>query len=232
MANKAPSDATADATADIKVDELQRELSKVTEYWDKRAEAMNADCAKVDASLRAQRMRFEAFVLNHDLNGKSILDLGCGVGDFSEHLRLRGIACDYLGVDISQKMIERCREKFPDRKFECLDILTQDLPGQFDFSVAFGIHNNVRLENGPAMMEKITRRQFEFSRVAAHVSILTSRYPGFAPHMQAWRAEDVLGMALDVTPYVVLRHDYLPNDFSVTLYREPMIDTRKDLLLD
>ncbi len=42
----------------------------------------------------------------------------------------------------------------------------------------------------------------------------------------------VLALALEVTPWVVLRHDYLPNDLSVTLYREPLIDTRNDLMLD
>ena len=30
--------------------------------------------------------------------------------------------------------------------------------------------------------------------------------------------------------YVILRHNYLPNSFSITLYREPLIDTRRDLL--
>ena len=44
--------------------------------------------------------------------------------------------------------------------------------------------------------------------------------------------EQVLALALEVTPWVVLRHDYLPSDLSVTLYREPLIDTRCDLLLD
>lgn len=69
-------------------------------------------------------------------------------------------------------------------------------------------------------------------RVAAHVSLLTDRYTGFASHIQPWRVEEILTLALDITPFVALRHDYLPNDFSVTLYRQPLIDTRTDLLLE
>jgi cyclopropane fatty-acyl-phospholipid synthase-like methyltransferase len=212
--------------------ELKNELETVARYWDDRAESMDSDCAKVDASLRAQRMRFEAFCQYNDVEGKSVLDLGCGVGDFSAHLEARGIACEYLGLDISRKMIDRCRERFPNRAFESGDILFREFDRPFDFVVSFGIHNNVRLEKGAVLLEKTTRRQFELSTIAAHVSILTDRYREFAPHMQAWRAEDVLGMALNISPNVILRHDYLPNDFCITLYREPLIDRRRDLLAD
>jgi cyclopropane fatty-acyl-phospholipid synthase-like methyltransferase len=211
---------------------MKTDLEKLSEYWDSRAESHDSDCAKVDATRRAQRMRFEAFLLYHDLNGKRVMDLGCGVGDFFEHLQARGIDCHYQGVDISQKMIDRCRERFPGGAFECGNVLVSDFGAPFDFVVAFGIHNNVRLADGRDFLERVTRRQFELARVAAHVSILTDRYLGFAPHMQSWRAEEVLAIALDITPYVVLRHDYLPNDFSVTLYRSPLIDTRRDLVLD
>jgi SAM-dependent methyltransferase len=176
-------------------------------------------------------MRFEVFVLNHDLRGKSVLDVGCGVADFWYHLQARGIVCEFVGVDISMEMIRRCRLRFPALRFECVNIVEWDPARSFDYSVAFGIHN-IKVEDGRELLERATRRQFELSRVAAHICLLTDRCQGFAKHIQPWRAEAILELALDITPYVLLRHDYLPNDFSVTLYREPLIDTRRDLILE
>jgi ubiquinone/menaquinone biosynthesis C-methylase UbiE len=198
--------------------------------WDDRVRTAASDGERVDSSRRTQRMRFEAFILNRDLHGRSVLDLGCGVGDFWEHLQRRGIACDYTGLDISPEMIKRCRDRFPGITFETGNVLDWQKPQQFDFVVSFGIHN-VKIDGGLEILRRVTERQFELSRVAAHVSLLTDRFTGFGPHAQAWRAADVFAMALEITPYVVARHDYLPHDFSVTLYREPLIDTRRDLLL-
>jgi SAM-dependent methyltransferase len=200
-------------------------------YWEHRARTAATDCECVDWSRRAQRMRFEVFILNHDLRGKSVLDVGCGVADFRDHLQARGIACDYVGVDISTEMVRRSRLRFPELRFEIVNILEWEPRRSFDYSVAFGVQN-IRVDGGREMLERVTRRQFEFTRVAAYICLLTNRYLGFAAHIQSWPAEEVLKLALETTPYVVLRHDYLPNDFSVAMYREPLIDTARGLFLE
>jgi SAM-dependent methyltransferase len=205
-------------------------LHPVIDYWNTKAAAEANDCARIESGQRAQRMRFENFVIHHDLVGGRILDVGCGVGDFYDHLKRRGVACGYHGVDIADQMVTRCRERFPEALFEVADVTRWEPAEPCDYVVSFAIHN-VRMEGGRALLESVTRRQFELCRKAAHVSLLTDRYPGFDAHIQPWRAEEILTLALSITPYVVLRHDYLPNDFSVTLYREPLIDTRGDLFL-
>jgi SAM-dependent methyltransferase len=213
-------------------DDLSKSTQRVRDFWNEHARAAADDAERVDSSRRAQRMRFETFLLDHDVRGKSVLDVGCGLGDLLHHVRRRGLDCDYVGVDLSSEMIARCRARFPGVRFESVDILQTDLGRRFDYVVSFGIHSNVRLEDGAALLAAVTRRQFELCDVAAYVSLLTDRYAkGFAPDRQAWRAEDVLTMSLAITPYVALRHHYLPNDFSVALYRELLIDARKDLLL-
>jgi SAM-dependent methyltransferase len=210
--------------------ELKSSVAQVTAHWNAKATEATNDCARVDAGLRAQRMRFEAFVLHHDLRGKSILDVGCGVGDFWAHLRGRGIECDYLGVDLAEAMIARSRERFPEAKFETRDILAWDTDLRWDYVVSFAIHN-VKFPGVRELLEKVTARQFELCRAGAHVDLLTDRYSSFDPQIQPWRAEEVLALSLAITPYVVLRHDFLPHDFCVTLYRQPLIDTHPDLRL-
>jgi len=206
-------------------------LAAVRQYWDKKAVIGTTDCERVESGQRAQKMRFELFLLQNDPRGKSILDVGCGTGDFFAHLRKRKIDCRYTGFDISQEMIRRCRQRFKSGAFKLCDILELPKRHAFDYTVAFAIHN-IKCQGAKKVLARTMRHQFELCRIGAHISILTDRYKQFASHIQAWRAEEVLTMALRITPYVVLRHDYLPNDFSVTLYREPLIDTCKTLTLE
>ena len=200
-------------------------------FWNDRARSAATDAERVDSKRRAQRMRFEAFVRCHDLAGASVLDIGCGVGDFYGHLTDLRVSCDYTGVDLSTEMVARAREKYPGARFAAADVLGWAEEERFDVTVAFAIHN-VKFPGSRQMLEQLTRKQFVLCRRAAHLSLLTDRYPGFAPHIQPWRAEEILTLALSVSPWVMLRHDYLPNDFSVTMYRKPYIETQPGLLLE
>jgi SAM-dependent methyltransferase len=211
--------------------EIKESISRLSSHWSTMALEGATDCARVDASLRAQRMRFETFILNHDLQGKSILDVGCGVGDFWAHLQARGIDCDYLGVDIAPEMIRRSRERFPRARFEERNILEWEPGRSFDFAVSFGIHS-FKVANKLELLTAMTRRKFELCSIAAHTTILTDRYQKFGPEAQFFNPEQVLTVALTITPWVVLRHDYLPNDISYTLYRRPLIETKPGLMLD
>ena len=213
------------------MDDIARGLDESRRYWDGRARAPGTDLEKLAWSHeRTQRMRFEAFLLEHEVDGRSVLDLGCGLGDFYAHLRRRGLAVTYTGFDLSRQMVRLCRARYPEAAFEQGNILEYEPAHRFDFTVAFGIHN-IRVTAGREILELVTGRQFALARIAAHVSLLTDRASGFAPEIQAWRAEEVLAMALRITPHVVLRHDYLHNDFSVTLYQAPLEKRRDDLLL-
>jgi SAM-dependent methyltransferase len=207
-------------------DELRAGLQKLRAYWDGRARSRLPDLEKLEWShWRTQRLRFDAFLADHDLQGKSVLDLGCGLGHFYAHLRRRGIAVEYLGYDLSPAMIQQCRARFPDQRFESGDFLSYQPASRFDYSVAFGIHN-IRVPGARAILEQVTRHQFALSSVAAHVSLLSDRYTAFAPHLQAWPAGEVLALALTITPYVALHRDYLETDCSITLYRATITKSR------
>jgi SAM-dependent methyltransferase len=218
---------TSTARTDVAAD-----IDRTRSYWERQASDARNDAERVDWHPRPQRMRFAVFTEMNDVAGKSVLDVGCGLGDLWLYLQHRRMNCEYVGFDISSEMVRRCRERFQGVRFESGNILEWDAGHQFDYVVSIGIHNKPRVDHGLEVLDKITRRQFELCRVAAHLSLLTDRYDGFGRDIQSWTAERVLSMALTITPYVVLRHDYLPNDFSLTLYREPLIDTHRELVDD
>ena len=73
-----------------------------------------------------------------DVNGKQIVDAGCGNGHLSRFLSKQGASM--LGVDNSQQMIECCRAYNADADFEHLDITGDDIPYENRFDVA--VFNN------------------------------------------------------------------------------------------
>ena len=46
-----------------------------------------------------------------DVNGRCVLDLGCGAGQLARHLATRG-AAEVIGVDVSERMLELARARW------------------------------------------------------------------------------------------------------------------------
>ena len=55
----------------------------------------------------------------------SILDLPCGDYNYMKEVDL---ACDYIGADIAPDLIELNKSRYPDVRFECLDVTSDPLP--------------------------------------------------------------------------------------------------------
>lgn len=169
---------------------------------------------------RGQRLRFEILSQIGDLEGKSILDVGSGLGHFYEFLQRRLHSVRYLGCDISPRLVQRAREVHPDSKFEVLDILTEAIEGEYDFVLSSGIHN---LENGSneREMESILRGIWDACTLGAGVNML-SRWAGRQEKgRHFYNPVAVLRFARKLTPRVILRHDYLPHDFTLFMFRGP-----------
>jgi len=62
-------------------------------------------------------------------NGDIVLDLGCGNGRSLEILKEKKI--DYFGLDVSKKLIEIAKKKYPQNRFEVGDILKLPYPDNF-----------------------------------------------------------------------------------------------------
>ena len=67
------------------------------------------------SSVESQYLRFDYLCRDFDLNGKSILDVGCGKGDLVIYLKDKGINfSQYTGIDIAHKMISHCDDTIKD----------------------------------------------------------------------------------------------------------------------
>lgn len=81
-----------------------------------------------------------------DMNGKSLLDIGCGVGRVAAFVQGKGIGF-YCGVDISIEMIAACQHRFKGYEeliFQVGDASCLALPDEsFDIIVCYGLYEYI-----------------------------------------------------------------------------------------
>jgi len=173
------------------------------------------------ASAASQQARFEVLVQNVDLDGRSLLDVGCGLGDLWAFLRARRIDVEYTGVDLSGKMIRAARRRQGGGRFIQADVFAEDNPfGPRSFDVVFcsgvfnlNLGNNRRFLTGAigALMD-LAREHVVFNLLHVRAEVQPDRYAYFDP------ADVAAAIAKHGWDIRVL-DDYLPNDFTVIARR-------------
>jgi magnesium-protoporphyrin O-methyltransferase len=99
----------------------------------------DAPVSKIRATVRAGRDRMRTLLvdwLGADLNGKRLLDAGCGTGALANEAAIRG--ADVVAVDVSANLINVARERTPEGRsidYHAGDMLDPAL-GAFDHVVA------------------------------------------------------------------------------------------------
>jgi SAM-dependent methyltransferase len=165
----------------------------------------------------SQKQKFE--VLSHvaDLGGKSVLDVGCGFGDFSNFLAERFPSLTYRGVDISPQMVENARALNPAADIVQCNILHSAVEPA-DVVTANGIFYLLG-SGAEEVMQQLVARMFELCKEAVAFNSLS----GWAPEPEAGEfyadPARTLAFCRTLTPWVTLRHDYHPHDFTVYMYR-------------
>ena len=175
------------------------------------------------ASAESQNARFEVLVANVDLQGKSLLDVGCGLGDLWTFLKARKIIARYTGLDIIEKMLATAAAKHPDAKFICGDMFAHDaraLPEGSEFDVVFcsgtfnlNLGNNADfLPQAVASLMDVASEQVVFNLLNKSVPFEDETYACYDPSkVLEWLGETGWGIRMI--------DGYLPNDFTLICTR-------------
>ena len=170
----------------------------------------------------SQEKRFEALISLGDFQGRSVLDVGCGFGDFLAYLRDHGIEPRYTGLDICEPMIQRCHERFDGSaaKFHVGDVLEWKPEEAPDYVVASGIFG-LDSRDARARIRPTLRRMFDWARLGMACNFLSQRSLEPAENRVYVDPAEALEMGLALTPGVRVDHSYLPNDFTIYLDKTP-----------
>jgi SAM-dependent methyltransferase len=177
----------------------------------------------------SQEKRFEALLQLGDFHRRRLLDVGCGFGDFLDFLLERGIHPLYTGLDICEPMISRCRDCFAvsEGRFLVGDVLEHRTDEPYDFVVASGIFG-LDAEGARDRIRPTLERMFRWARVGMAANFLSRRSPAPAEARVYVDPGETLAMGLELTPAARLDHTYLPNDFTLHLYKTPAWEGEKE----
>ncbi|MDA8098464.1 MAG: class I SAM-dependent methyltransferase [Nitrospiraceae bacterium] len=153
-----------------------------------------------------------------ELRNASILDYGCGTGDFYRFLKRRGITVKYTGVDINPNFIELAKQKYPECTFRVMDISEDELEGYYDYIVICGVFN-LNVPGVDNDLRNALVKLFRHCNKGLALSALSSHTPIKDHELHYTSPEDLIQFSLEnLSPYLSLRHDRIPNDFTLYVY--------------
>ena len=149
----------------------------------------------------------------------SILEIGCGLGDFYRYLATLKKECSYAGYDIVPEYIAECRRVYPESTFEVRNIFVEGIEGRFDTVVMSQVLNNrYQKSDNMQVMKRALELAFQHTRTSISVDMLSTYVDFRNPDLFYYSPEDIFTMAKVITPRVLIRHDYRAFEFCVQLF--------------
>lgn len=156
----------------------------------------------------------------------SILDVGCGVGDFNTYLKkhYKPGGWTYAGLDISENVINEARRQHPTAWFSCADFLEAEFEKSSDWVIAAGTFNlklfDFELEQYPYLFSALSK-MFALSDkgvVAVILSDYTNHSRGRFEDLFYYDPSKILNHCLThITENVVIDHNSLEHQFIIKL---------------
>ncbi len=168
---------------------------------------------------QGQLRRYHTFLdIAPDLNNQKILDYGCGMGDFYKFLKRRGVDVKYTGVDINENFINVAKKKYPECNFMVMNVDEDSLEGYYDYIFICGVFN-LRVPGVQDDLRNALVTLFKHCNKALALNALSSHTPTKDIELNYTSPEDTVQFAIEnLSPSVSLRHDRIPDDFTLFVY--------------
>lgn len=200
------------------MDDLAKEY--VISFFDRNLQFHGDRPEAVRWTSEGQLLHYQSLLDIGDFREKKILDFGCGKGDFHQFLKDREIRADYTGVDINERLISLAQQKYPECSFRIFDIERDELKEDFDYIFLCGVFN-LRVEGLEGTIERTLSRLFRHCRAGLAFNALSAHDPKKNFELNYLYPEEIFRFAVgNLSPYVSLRQDRMPYDFTMFVYKE------------
>lgn len=199
------------------MDELSKEY--VISFFDKNLILHGDRPEAVRWSAEGQVRHYQALLDIGGIEGKSILDYGCGKGDFYGFLKARGIGTVYAGCDINEKLIALAQRKYSGADFRVFDIEQEELAEEYDYIFLCGVFN-LQVQGIDESIRNTLLKLFSRCRIGLAFNGLSAHAPKKDFELHYSSPEDLFSFAANnLSPYAALRHDRMQHDFTLFVYR-------------
>jgi SAM-dependent methyltransferase len=171
----------------------------------------------------------------NQLSFPSLLDYGCGLGFLYEFLTHKKSKINYFGVDMTAEFIESCRERFPaPARFEVIDP-TGKITEHFDVVYASGVFNLKTAGSSSESLNYVRERLQNLYSISKKVLIVDFLSPDVDFKQEKSQHIDYR-LVLDWlvpgnTRRWVLRHDYLPYEYAIVLFKDDEVKRPENVFL-
>ena len=166
---------------------------------------------------QVQQIRFQVITSLFDFNNISVLDLGCGDGDFKSYLNDRFSNFDYLGLDLQESFITYAKERFKTHNntwFDNADFTRCQLP-KVDVVVACGALS-YRCNDSNYYIDCI-EQFYQSGKKALIFNMLNQDFFESGNLIVAHNKVHIYEQCQKLCINVILKEGYLDNDFTIIM---------------
>lgn len=170
------------------------------------------------SSYRVPAVRFSELVKDLPVEGRSILDAGCGMGDLLPFLYSKSTDFKYLGADTKAEFIDVAKRRYEGHEFVVADAVNDDL-GKFDVVIASGILNG-NVENWMEKRQSAIRNLFDKTSEVLAFNMSGSVNPIPNTDITAFAdLKEIFGFCAGLTPKIIVRAHYTKRGFAIIMFK-------------
>jgi len=170
--------------------------------------------------LSRQNTRFKALTSIGVKPFDSVIDLGCGFGDLNKYLSKQIYNCQYVGIDINEKLLAIAREMNPEVDFHCLDILEDSHCLSSDWVIASGIFNaRLRNEGHLEYVKEMMVSMFAICKKGISVDFMTTNVDYMNINAFHLDPANAIKLGNELSSRINLKMDYLKYEFNLQIYK-------------
>ena len=196
------------------------------EYYSNLITEYGSDLKSVGQSEISQTKRFDKIIEIGDLNNKSILDVGCGLGSFFNFLMEKSIDAYYWGFDITPEMIRIAKKNHPEieENYQVVDFLNEDITTKYDYVVSLGALNLPMSGRNISIAIEFINKMYNICNIGMAIS-MTSSFTK-KPNNKTFYFEPniIVEKVGKFCQNLKLDHSYLPHDFTLFCYKKGLYD--------
>jgi SAM-dependent methyltransferase len=168
---------------------------------------------------RSMAIRFRELIKDVPLDGKSVLDAGCGMGDLLPFLYSKSTSFRYLGVDKNRGFVEIAKKRYEGHDFRVGDPFAKKI-GDFDVIISSGVMNGNHkdwLEQRKKMITALysqTKQVLAFNMAGGLKPIPNDSLIAYAD------AHEIFEFCKTLSPRVILNTKYLQKDFTIVMFKK------------
>lgn len=172
---------------------------------------------------RSMAIRFRELVADVPVEGKHIMDAGCGMGDLLPYLYAKSPNFSYLGMDIHKEFLDIARRRYEGHKFEFGDPLNKKV-GMYDVVISSGVMNS-NVANWQEKRRKMIKNLFAQTGEVLAFNMAGGLKPPSDDTLIAYAdAQEIFDFCKTMTSRVILRTGYLKKDFTIVMFKQSFPD--------